>query len=602
MRTLILLCFVAVIFSCTPAYKAKRTSADLRKLPNYGITLPFERDTNQTCTWQEAIAAYQQLAKAQPRYCTMTEAGISDGGKPIHVFIFSPNGEFRPGVQRVKTGGHSATILINNGIHPGEPEGIDATILFVHNALQRPDLLRAWNNLTFVIIPIYNVDGALNRSSHSRANQNGPTEYGFRGNARNLDLNRDFIKNDSENARTFTRIFQTWQPDILIDNHTSNGADYQYTMTLLPTLADKLAPAQTQLLKAEILPALYTDMAKKGWPMAPYVNEIAGVPDSGILGFLDSPRYGSGYAALFHCLGFTTETHMLKPFAQRLRGTEALMHTIAQYASTHAVQIRQAKTDAAEYWAKATTFPLDWAPDLSRPDSIWFRGYAGLRIPSRVHQGERTYYDRNQPFEKRIPFYNTFSPKNTIKPPKSYIIPQAWHEVVERLRQNNVPLISLANDTAIWVTSYRIKDFQTRNAYEGHYLHYQISVDTIRHIRQFQAGDWLVPIQNTSLQRYHPGHTRFAIETLEPTAPDSYFAWNAFDGVLMQKEYFSDYVFEDLAEEWLAKNPKIKAELVAKMAADAVFAKDGDAVLRWVYLRSPWYEGTHRVYPVARIE
>ena len=71
---------------------------------------------------------------------------------------------------------------------------------------------------------------ALNRNSTTRTNQNGPESYGFRGNARNYDLNRDFIKSDTKNAKTFAQIFHLVQPDVFIDNHVSNGADYQYIL------------------------------------------------------------------------------------------------------------------------------------------------------------------------------------------------------------------------------------------------------------------------------------------------------------------------------------------------------------------------------------
>ena len=99
-----------------------------------------------------------------------------------------------------------------------------------------------------VIIPVYNVGGALNRGSYSRANQNGPEAYGFRGNARNLDLNRDFIKCDSRNARSFNRLFNQWKPDVFVDTHTSNGADYQYVMTLISTQKDRLGGALGEFL------------------------------------------------------------------------------------------------------------------------------------------------------------------------------------------------------------------------------------------------------------------------------------------------------------------------------------------------------------------
>ena len=95
---------------------------------------------------------------------------------------------------------------------------------------------------------------------------------------------------------------------------------------------------------------------------------------------------------------------------------------------------------------------------------------------------------------------------------------------------------------------------------------------------------------------------RYLIETLEPTAPDGFFAWNFFDGILQQKEYYSAYVFEDLAAELLKKDPALKQKLDEKRRADAAFAADANAQLDFVYRNSPYYEAEHLRYPVYRLE
>lgn len=88
---------------------------------------------------------------------------------------------------------------------------------------------------------------------------------------------------------------------------------------------------------------------------------------------------------------------------------------------------------------------------------------------------------------------------------------------------------------------------------------------------------------------------------MEPEAVDSFFNWNYFDGVLNQKEYFSDYVFEDTAAELLAANAKLKTAFEKKKAEDAKFSENGDAQLDWVYKNSPYFEGTVNQYPIYRI-
>ena len=95
---------------------------------------------------------------------------------------------------------------------------------------------------------------------------------------------------------------------------------------------------------------------------------------------------------------------------------------------------------------------------------------------------------------------------------------------------------------------------------------------------------------------------KFLLETLEPEAVDSYFNWNFFDTILQQKEYFSAYVFEDLAKELLDKNPKLKAEFEAKKQSDTKFAENGASQLDWVYKHSAYYEKAHLQYPVYRVK
>ncbi|MEJ7778111.1 MAG: M14 family zinc carboxypeptidase [Daejeonella sp.] len=249
---------------------------------------PFElnKNRNTTATYQEVISFYKEL---DVKYdgMQMLEYGPTDIGKNLHLIILSKGKIFNPEEIRSQ---NKIVLLINNGIHPGEPEGIDASMMMVRDMLSKNTLP---DDVVICIIPVYNIDGMLNRGM-SRVNQNGPESYGFRGNYQNLDLNRDFIKTDSKNSMSFQEIFNTWQPEVFVDNHTSNGADYQYVMTLIHPQKDKLHPVLSEYTTGRMLPALYQDMKKSGYEMIPYVNSVEETPDEGITGFLESPRYSEG--------------------------------------------------------------------------------------------------------------------------------------------------------------------------------------------------------------------------------------------------------------------------------------------------------------------
>lgn len=557
---------------------------------NPALLTPFEKDENTTATYHEAIDFYQKLAEQYPAQMNLTEWGTTDAGYPLHVAVLSQSGEFDADVLRQQK---KAVLFINNGIHPGEPEGVDATMMFCRDILRSEIEMEKWSDVVLVVIPMYNIGGGLNRNSHSRANQNGPVEYGFRGNAKNLDLNRDFIKCDSKNALTFARVFNHWQPDVFIDNHTSNGADYPYTMTLLTTQEDKLGPVLGGYLREKMLPKIYADMGLAGWEMCPYVNVWGKTPDQGIPGFNDSPRYGSGYGAVQHTISFVPETHMLKPYPDRLRATYELMRVILDFTEKNTSEIHEKRAEAKAQYAKMNTVPIDWEMDKSRADTILFKGYEGKMKRSKVTGLERLWYDRSAPFEKNIPYWNHFDPKVSVEKPKAYLLPHAYTEVVERLRVNGVKVEVLTEDFAGEVEMYYIRNYKDRSAYEGHYLHQNVEVEKVTQRWTYRKGDYRISTDQPA--------ARFIIEALEPQAPDSYFAWNFFDGILGQKEGFSPYVFEDIAADFLKENPKVRGQLERKKASDVEFAQSQWAQLYFVYKQTPHYEPTHQLYPVARV-
>ena len=88
---------------------------------------------------------------------------------------------------------------------------------------------------------------------------------------------------------------------------------------------------------------------------------------------------------------------------------------------------------------------------------------------------------------------------------------------------------------------------------------------------------------------------------LEPTGDDSFFAWNFFDGILQQKEGYSDYRWDDVAADILKANPAVKLELEKKKKTDTAFAVNASAQLNWIYKKSAYYEPAHLRYPVYRI-
>ena len=553
------------------------------------IITVFEKTAGlETATYPEVMNFYKQLAND---YTTIAlyEMEATDSGKPLHLVTFNPNRSFE---SEFSTAQKQNVLLINNGIHPGESDGIDASMMLLRDLAQQK--IKTPQQTIIAVIPVYNIGGALNRNATTRTNQNGPKAYGFRGNARNYDLNRDFIKADSKNSQAFTKIFRTLRPALFIDNHVSNGADYQYTLTHLFTQHNKLGGALGNYLHQTFMPALEDSLAQKNWDITPYVNVFNSTPDQGFKQFFDSPRYSTGYTTLFNTLGMMVETHMLKPYKKRVEGTYELMKTFIAIAEKEAEQIKKLSRYSETRYPVGGQYPISWKIDSSKTTELNFKGYTGTITSSKVTHSDRLKYDRNLPFTKKVAYQNYYLPDKKIRIPESYIVPKGWWRIVELLKLNQIEMVPIKKDTMIEATVYKIENFQTvQNPYEGHYLHYNTQVSSKKERVNVSAGDYRITTQQEGV--------RYLLETLEPSATDSFFNWNFFDTILQQKEGFSPYVWEDKAFELLENNPALQKEFERKKIKDPLFAKNGYEQLDWLHKQSEYYEKAHLRYPIVKI-
>ena len=561
-----------------------------KQSPQDFTTLFETSNGTETPEYAAIIAYYKKLAAAYETISLFT-FGQTDSGEPLHLVVYHKEGIHN--VDEIKKSTKNR-ILINNGIHPGESDGIDASMMLLRDLATNDSLQKKYNNTLLAVIPIYNVGGALNRNSHTRANQNGPKAYGFRGNARNYDLNRDFIKQDSKNAATFAEIFHAVNPDVFIDNHVSNGADYQYAITHLFTQHNKLGGQLGTFLNTTMRPEIEKSLKTKGIDITPYVNVWGGTPKRGWSQFFDSPRYSTGYTTLFHTLGLMVETHMLKPYKIRVEQTYELLFSAFDVAEQNTTEIKKLRSAATKALLAKKTYPIQYTVDATQYSNLNFKGYEGKMIESKVTTGERLFYDKTKPFEEDVKYYDTFKVTKSVAIPKAYIIPKGWHQVLERLQNNQITFTRFQKDTTIKVEVNHIKDYQTRTSpYEGHYVHYNTTVTTSTAFINFKAGDVYISTQQEGV--------RYLLETLEAAATDSFFNWNFFDTILQQKEGYSAYVFEDVAAVYLAEDAVLKAQFENKLKTDPAFAKNSRAQLNFIYKNSPHYEPAHMRLPIFKV-
>lgn len=548
---------------------------------------------NESIAYEEAIARYQYFANRYEE-AHFLEVGMTDVGEPLHCFFLTKSLLPLGANGRFDLPEDKPVLFINNGIHPGEPCGIDASLQFVERILESQDADRQaiLDQLVIAIVPVYNVGGALNRGCCSRANQNGPEAYGFRGNAKNLDLNRDFIKMDSENARSLVLLLRSLNPHVFIDTHTSNGADYQYVMTMIATQPDKASAEIGEYIREKMSPSLYADMEKRGFGMTPYVYGMGRTPDEGIKDFLETPRYSTGYNALFNTIGYTSETHMLKPFAQRVESTYQFLMSTAKYMSQNASELIALKDRADEAVQMQKVFPLKWELDTLHYRMLPFKGFEAKYPKSDVSGDARLSYDRNEPFTKEIKYYDQYMVTDSVMAPKFYVIPWAWKSVWQAMQLNGVEMHFLQSDSTMTVEAYFIDDFSsTSRVYEGHHLNTVQSMRKERIEMHFRAGDVIIPVNQNC--------NRYIVETLEPDGVDAFFVWNFFDSAFQQKEWYSDYVFEDTAAEMLREDPALR-EAFEEKKTDPEFNSNARAQLYWLYQQSVHFEPSLNRYPVYR--
>jgi len=529
---------------------------------------------NQTPTYQELMSELKEKA-AKHKEIEIYNMGKSDNGLPLYVVIINGSQDSLKTFEKAR---NETTVLINNAIHPGEPDGVNAMLLWMDEWIKNG---KKTNKLPVIaFIPVYNIGGMINRSSTSRANQNGPEEYGFRGNERNFDLNRDFSKMDSENAFTFARIFHGLDPDVFIDNHVSNGADYQYTLTYISSVKERMAPSTRDLTFNQLIPELTKNLKSRGTELFPYVELKNETPTEGIIAFNDLPRYSMGYTSLFHCLSFTVETHMLKPFSERVKVTQQFMEELCNWTFKNKQAIESARIKAREWEKNQTYFKFNYQLS-NQADSISFKGFEHSFPINETTGLKRLFYDKSKPYKRKIPYFKQYIAKDSVLIPRFYIVGGQEQSTINRLKANNIQFTTIQKDSISNLNVTIIADYKSNSKpYEGHFKHREVQIRTKIVPVRIKKGDILIPTNQQGAQFIH--------SVLQPQTEDSYFSWNFYDSYLQQKEYFSNYVFIDQIQEILNSNSELKKEFEAKKAADEKFRNSEWEQLYFIYSNSDY--------------
>lgn len=548
----------------------------------------------QTPRYAETIDYCQRLTAASPM-AGMINLGNSPQGREIPMMIIDRDGLTSPEAIRAK--GRIIT-LIEAGIHPGEPDGKDAMFLLLRDMLIDGKHKKLLEKTSILFIPILNVDGHERFGPYNRINQNGPEEMGWRTNAANLNLNRDFLKADAPEMHHWLKMYSLWLPDFFIDIHSTDGADYQYPLTYAIEIYGNLDSGLTRWLTNIYEPRITSKMEDEGYPIFPYVQFRSWHdPRSGLTTSTSPPMISQGYAAIQNRPGLLIETHMLKDYKTRVDATlQMVTHTL--FILNHQAETLKTLIDMADKSTAAPAFrsqPLALNWETSRTDStmIDFKGVEYSSVKSDLTGGDWFVYDDTKPITMKLPFSSKTNPSAVAILPQAYIIPAEWSQVIERLKLHGIKIDTLTEVLQINVDSYKFKDYDFRKLpNEGRHM-VKTDVEEINETRTFPIGSAVI---------YTTQRTAKVIAgLLEPKAPGSFVEWGFFNSVFEQKEYSESYVMERMAREMISTNPELKKAFEKKKANDPEFAQSQWAMLNWFYAQTPYWDQNFLKYPVGKI-
>ncbi|MFN2442287.1 MAG: carboxypeptidase, partial [Thermoanaerobaculia bacterium] len=439
-----------------------------------------------------------------------------------------------------------------------------------------------------LFIPILSVDAHERASRFSRINQRGPEVSGWRTNARNLNLNRDYAKADTIEIRALIAAVQRWDPDLYLDLHVTDGADYQYDITWGFNTGG-WSPAIGEWLSSTLTPKLEHDLAAWGHIPGPLIFNIASDFSKGISGWTSPPRFSTGYGDAIHLPTVLVENHSLKPYRQRVLGTYVLLRSTIESVGDSAQSLRAAiDTDMRR---RAGSIPLSWRVPESGPQQIEIEAIRSRQRLSEITGSMVTDW-LGEPETITVDFHLASEVATSVTRPKAWWVPPAWPEVIERLDVHGIRYERISAPREVEVEMYRLVDPKIETSpMEGH-VRVGSGLRTERRTWRFPANSLRVPADQ-------PLGTLAAL-LLEPGSGDSLFQWGFMLEPLSRTEYVEAYVMEPMARRMLEANPSLRAEFEEKLESDVAFRGDPNARLRWFYEKTPWLDERWRLYPIAR--
>jgi murein tripeptide amidase MpaA len=580
------------------------------------LTTGEKTDWNQTGRYDEVVTLIHRMEKMSP-YIKVVQFGTTPEGRPMEAVIVSSDKAFTPEAA-AKT--DKAVILIQSGIHSGEIEGKDTVLMLIRDMAitKRPEQAAWLNKAIFVVVPVFNIDGHESVGMFNRANQNGPKETGTRAQAQQLNLNRDYIKGDAPEMRAWLKLYNSWMPDFMFDNHVTDGADYQYDVTWDMAHNQDMAEPTRAWINDKYIPQINKRMSEDGHMVSPYGalrgggtaarrggdngearpnNTPSGRREFYIEVF--SPRYSHLYAAAQNRPCLLVETHSLKSAKTRAWANYDIMKHSIEIVTEDPQALRKAVRESdKEMAARAgdrNAAPVYLAGKTSEKSKPLV--YHSLKIAPFKSEvtGAMTprYTAEKDDFETVI--HEDIDTTEEAKMPLGYLIPLAWKDLADELSLHGVKMERTTKPLEQEFETYRFSDVKYSNAaFEGRVM-VDFTTAPVKEKILIPAGSYWVPMNQQK--------ARLILSMLDPHAPDSLIRWGFCNAIFQGTGRIGarEYLTEPIARKMMAESPELRTEFEAKVAQDAKFAADPQARLTWWIERSNYQPPVSNRYPVVEV-
>jgi murein tripeptide amidase MpaA len=565
------------------------------------ITTP---DYNETINW------LKKLTDASP-LISMVSIGKSLEGRDIFMIIASS--EKTVTASALKKSG-KPLLFVQAGIHSGEIDGKDAGMMLLRDiAFGNKKQLLDGVNLLFV--PILNVDGHERSSAFNRPNQRGPQNMGWRTNAQNLNLNRDYAKLDTKEIRAVIEVMNQYDPLLYMDIHVTDGADYQYDITFGGLKQQGHSKEISNWLSTKFKPQADSDLTANGHIPGQLLFSVNDRDFSqGNMLTMGDPRFSDAYGDLRHMASVLVENHSLKPFKQRVLGTYVLLESTMKLLATEGKSLQEStQSDRAK---RVSEIPLKWKiPQMKTavtfesqsslenkdgsaqaPDSLKLLGIESKIVKSSITNADYVEWT-GKPITMTIANYKGTEALEYANRPKAYYVPATYPEIIDRLKWHGIQMEILKQPREVTVEMYRIQDAKFGNVdgktipFEGH-IQVTGTPKSEIHKQLFVAGSAYISTDQPLGD--------LAILLLEPKSPDSYLSWGFFAQIFQRTEYIEAYVMEPTIKKMLEESPELQKEFEQKKAQDSMFANNPNAIFTWFYSKTKYYDDHYLLYPVGK--